>query len=92
MQAACITVNQLRQLLNVFFADNAKYEFAKKVYERTKDNADFIKLKEVFVDGVVKEKFEKFLQSNTCYVVNYTGVIGLAGSNIESVIVGRDCG
>ena len=63
MQAACITVNQLRQLLNVFFADNAKYEFAKKVYERTKDNADFIMLKEVFVDSVVKEKFEKFLQS-----------------------------
>jgi hypothetical protein len=63
MQAACITVNQLRQLLNVFFADNAKYEFAKKVYERTKDNADFIKLKEVFVDTMVKDKFEKFLQT-----------------------------
>jgi hypothetical protein len=63
MQAACITVNQLRQLLNVFFADNSKYEFAKKVYERTKDNADFIKLKEVFADVVIKDKFEKFLQS-----------------------------
>ena len=63
MEAACITVNQLKQLLNVFFADNSKYEFAKKVYERTKDNSDYIKLKEVFVDAIVKDKFDKFLQS-----------------------------
>jgi hypothetical protein len=63
MEAACITVNQLKQLLNVFFADNSKYEFAKKVYERTKDNSDYIKLKEVFVDAMVKDKFDKFLQS-----------------------------
>lgn len=63
LEAACITVNQLKQLLNVFLADNSKYEFAKKVYERTKDNADYVKLKEVFVDTVVKDKFDKFLQS-----------------------------
>lgn len=62
MEAACITVVQLKQLLNVFLSDNSKYEFAKKVYERTKDNSEFIKLKEVFVDAVVKDKFDKFLQ------------------------------
>jgi hypothetical protein len=63
LEAACITVNQLKQLLNVFFSDNSKYEFAKKVYARTKDNAEFNKLTEVFVDAMVKEKFNRFLQS-----------------------------
>ncbi len=63
LEAACITVSQLKQLLNVFLSDNSKYEFAKKVYERTKDNSEFVKLTEVFIDAAVKDKFNKFLQS-----------------------------
>lgn len=63
LEAACITVNQLKQLLNVFLADNAKYEFAKQAYEKTKDNSEFAKLSEVFLDVLIKEKFQKFVQS-----------------------------
>jgi hypothetical protein len=63
LQAACITVNQLKQLLDVFLSDNAKYEFAKQAYEKTKDNSEFAKLSEVFLDVLIKEKFQKFVQS-----------------------------
>ena len=63
MEGACITVNQLKQLLNTFFAEDSKYAFAKQVYEKTKDNPEFHKLSEVFMDVVVKNKFQKFLQS-----------------------------
>lgn len=63
MEGACLTVNQLKQLLNSFLTENAKYNFAKQVYERTKDNSDFVKLSETFIDTVVKDKFQKFLQS-----------------------------
>lgn len=63
LQAACITVNQLKQLLDVFLSENAKYEFAKQAYEKTKDNSDFAKLSEVFLDVLIKEKFQKFVQS-----------------------------
>jgi hypothetical protein len=63
MEGACLTVNQLKQLLNAFLSENAKYSFAKKVYDRTRDNSDFIKLSETFVDVMVKDKFQKFLQT-----------------------------
>jgi len=63
MEGACITVNQLKQLLDTFFSEDSKYNFAKQVYERTKDNSEFTKLTEAFMDVVVKNKFQKFLQS-----------------------------
>jgi hypothetical protein len=63
MEGGCLTVNQLKQLLNSFVSENGKYNFAKQVYERTKDNSEFIKLTETFVDVLVKDKFQKFLQS-----------------------------
>ncbi len=63
MEGACITVNQLKQVLDTFFSEDSKYTFAKQVYERTKDNPEFHKLSEVFMDVVVKNKFQKFLQS-----------------------------
>ena len=63
MEGACITVNQLKQLLGTFFSEDSKYTFAKQVYERTKDNSEFKILTEAFMDVVVKNKFQKFLQS-----------------------------
>jgi len=63
MEGACLTVNQLKQLLNSFFSENTKYNFARQVYERTKDNSEFVKLSETFIDVVVKDKFHKFVQS-----------------------------
>jgi len=63
MEGACITVNQLKQLLDTFFSEDSKYIFAKQVYERTKNNSEFVKLTEAFMDVVVKNKFQKFCKA-----------------------------
>jgi hypothetical protein len=57
----CLITEQVKQLVDVFVADNVKLDIAKKAYEITKDNSNYSKLADVFLTTGVKEEFRKFL-------------------------------
>jgi hypothetical protein len=57
----CLVTDQVKQLIDVFVADNVKLDIAKKAYEITKDYGNYSRLTEGFKTNGVKDEFKKFL-------------------------------
>jgi hypothetical protein len=57
----CLVTDQVKQLVDVFVADNVKLDIAKKAYDITKDYSNYSKLTDVFTNSGVKDEFKKFL-------------------------------
>lgn len=59
----CLITSQVRQLVDMFVADNVKLDIAKKAYEITKDYPNYSTLTEAFMTTIVKDEFKKFMSS-----------------------------
>ena len=62
-KSKCLTVSQIKQILNKFTFEDNKLSFAKYAYERTYDQDSYYQINESFTYSSSKSELNKYIEN-----------------------------